>query len=490
MGNCCISTPSVNTEKTGFNEVRILTIATIATSAGGNGGLNKKNTSGMSDLYQKEFDNEGAPCRDAGRTSLHRCRYDSGTKDGQSRQTHQVKTMNKTAKSACDSDRQSKKVKTTHGSTRGTRAQKADVKGQAAGKDACTPRPERSYAQTSNTMQKRAQKEVKSTHSDSHSSQQLLMKTSSAEDEKSDVDLYRGEEEIQKELQDKQQSKSAAVGEAQSSVSAAEDLQTYSEREWKGKTTKSQLIRKGYEAIASEFNLRRVRGDNYCALRATLFQVLSQSKQFPAWLDDSDISKWPKEMHADQDFIKEWQFPFEIKKSKWQEAVRCESLEERDRMCQQVFRAHKEEYELLEALKFLMLRTAIQLHSDMEKGSDVPEFCWLLFARDSSKCPKTFFTNHLRHVGFSGGLEQVEMCLLGYSLQQMIRVVRLYKCDTEEFITYYPNDHKKDWPTLNLLTEDDRHYNVLVPKKTSKFDEYGRPKWNQPSEGQSRHVLK
>ncbi|KAL0200904.1 hypothetical protein M9458_004091, partial [Cirrhinus mrigala] len=55
MGNCCISTPSVNTGKTGFNEDRILT---IATSAGGNGGLNKKNTSGMSDLYHKEFDNE------------------------------------------------------------------------------------------------------------------------------------------------------------------------------------------------------------------------------------------------------------------------------------------------------------------------------------------------------------------------------------------------------------------------------------------------
>uniref|UniRef100_A0A673NKS6 Ubiquitin thioesterase otulin-like n=1 Tax=Sinocyclocheilus rhinocerous TaxID=307959 RepID=A0A673NKS6_9TELE len=262
------------------------------------------------------------------------------------------------------------------------------------------------------------------------------------------------EEEIQKELQDKH-------------VSATEDLQTYSEREWKGNTTKSLLIRKGYEAIASEFNLRRVRGDNYCALRATLFQVLSQSKQLPALLHDSEISE----------VIEEWQFPFEISKSKvqhleqclellknkWQEAVQCKSLEEREHMCQQVFSGHDEEYELLEALKFLMLRTAIQLHSDMEKGSDVPEFCWLLFARDSSKCPKTFLTNHLRHVGFSGGLEQVEMCLLGYCLQETIRVVRLYKCDTEEFITYYPNDHKNASP-LCLLTEDDRHYNVLVPK--------------------------
>ncbi|KTF95423.1 hypothetical protein cypCar_00001013 [Cyprinus carpio] len=321
---------------------------------------------------------------------------------------------------------QSKKVKTSHGSTQGTQGQKADVKRWAAGKDACSPGPERS-SESSHTMQKRAPKEARSTHSDSHSSQQHLMKTPSAEDEKGDVDLYRGEEEIQKELQDKQQSESemsffpsAAVGEAQSSVSAAEDLQTYSEREWKGNTTKSLLIRKGYEAIASEFNLRRVRGDNYCALRATLFQVLSQSKQLPAWLHDSDISKWPKEIQSDQDFIKEWQFPFETSKSKvqhleqclellkkrWQETVQCRSLEERERMCRQVFRGHDEEYELLEALKFLMLRTAIHLHSDMEKGSDVPEFCWLLFARDSSKCPKTFLTNHLRHVGFSGGLEQ------------------------------------------------------------------------------------
>ncbi|XP_016380457.1 ubiquitin thioesterase otulin-like isoform X1 [Sinocyclocheilus rhinocerous] len=424
------------------------------------------------------------------------CRYDSGTKDVQNRQSHQFKTMNKTAKSACESDRQSKKkkVKTSHGSTQGTQGQKADVKGQAAEKDACSPGPERS-SESSHTMQKPAQNEAKP--SDSHSSQQDLMKTS-AEDEKGDVDLYRGEEEIQKELQDKQQPKSAAVGETQSSVSATEDLQTYSEREWKGNTTKSLLIRKGYEAIASEFNLRRVRGDNYCALRATLFQVLSQSKQLPALLHDSEISEWPKEMHSDQDFIREWQFPFEISKSKvqhleqclellknkWQEAVQCKSLEEREHMCQQVFSGHDEEYELLEALKFLMLRTAIQLHSDMEKGSDVPEFCWLLFARDSSKCPKTFLTNHLRHVGFSGGLEQVEMCLLGYCLQETIRVVRLYKCDTEEFITYYPNDHKNASP-LCLLTEDDRHYNVLVPKKSSKFDSYGRPKWNPPSDGQS-----
>lgn len=402
----------------------------------------------------------------------------------------------KKSKSGCDSGLQqshNKKPKKNHGSAPGTPGQKAEEKSRAVIKDACFSGPERS-TNSSCTMQKQhADKKPRS------SSQEHLMKTSSAEDEKSDLDLYRGEEEIAEELKKQHQPDLEAVVEAQSSVSAAEDLQTYSEKEWRGNTTKSQLIRKGYEAIASEFRLCRVRGDNYCALRATLFQVLSQSKKLPAWLQDSDIVKWPKELHSDENFLKEWQFPLESKKNnvqhleqcldllkkKWQEAVQCKSLAERERMSQQVFRGLDEEYELLEALKFLMLRTAAQLHLNMEKGSDVPEFCWLLFARDSSKCPKTFLTNHLRHVGFSGGLEQVEMCLLGHSLQQTIKVFRLYKCDTEEFITYYPNDHKNDWPHLVLLTEDDRHYNALIPKKSSRFDEYGRPKWNPPSDGQS-----
>lgn len=52
---------------------------------------------------------------------------------------------------------------------------------------------------------------------------------------------------------------------------------------------------------------------------------------------------------------------------------------------------------------------------------------------------------------------------MGYALQQRIKVYRLYKVDTEEFMTYYPDDHK-DWPCVCLLTEDDRHYNVPVPE--------------------------
>lgn len=68
-------------------------------------------------------------------------------------------------------------------------------------------------------------------------------------------------------------------------------------------------------------------------------------------------------------------------------------------------------------------------------------------------------------VTFDPSLLQVEMFLLGYALQQTIKVYRLYKADTEEFITYYPDDHKQDWPCVCLVTEDDRHYNVPVSKE-------------------------
>lgn len=43
--------------------------------------------------------------------------------------------------------------------------------------------------------------------------------------------------------------------------------------------------------MSSSFgSLRRVRGDNYCALRATLFQVFTHSTQLPSWLQDEDVT--------------------------------------------------------------------------------------------------------------------------------------------------------------------------------------------------------
>uniref|UniRef100_A0A3B4AJH5 Uncharacterized protein n=1 Tax=Periophthalmus magnuspinnatus TaxID=409849 RepID=A0A3B4AJH5_9GOBI len=298
-------------------------------------------------------------------------------------------------------------------------------------------------------------------------------------------DLYRGAEELSAELTTEAEASSLSEPflklEERCSLAPAVDILSYSEREWKGNTTKSALIRKGYKDMSHKFSsLRRVRGDNYCALRATLYQVLCHTTQMPQWLQEDNITM---DLEAQEEgLICQWIFPgeclrgdgtgdavqqlqcyMELLQKKWQAAVDCASPSERQQLCEQWFQGGEEELALLEALKLLMLARAVELHRAIQKEEDTPLFCWLLFARDSSDCPHSFLANHLSHVGLSAGLEQVEMFLLGYALQCTIQVYRLYKADTEEFITFYPDDHKDDWPCVCLVTEDDRHYNVPVP---------------------------
>ncbi|MBN3324663.1 OTUL thioesterase, partial [Atractosteus spatula] len=308
---------------------------------------------------------------------------------------------------------------------------------------------------------------------------------SPSQDEDGELDLYRAEEEIEESKFEKtaQSKAELAVPQDKCSVAPEVDILTYSEKEWKGNTAKSALIKKGYEEVSKCFSgLRRVRGDNYCALRATLFQAMSQSTEVPDWLQKEDTIQSPVKLAADHEWIAQWRFPqgcgsetksatemltqnLELLKEKWQVVAQAGGVAERWDACSGVFRNEEEEYRLMEALKFLMLSTAIELHGLMEEEKDVPVFCWLLFARDTSSSPCTFLTNHLNQVGFTGGLEQVEMFLLGYALKQTIQVYRLYKSETDEFMTYYPDDHKEEWPRVCLVTEDDRHYNVLVSKQ-------------------------
>ena len=51
------------------------------------------------------------------------------------------------------------------------------------------------------------------------------------------------------------------------------------------------LFAQGYEEVSQKFtSIRRVRGDNYCALRATLFQAMSQPTALPSWLQDPELT--------------------------------------------------------------------------------------------------------------------------------------------------------------------------------------------------------
>lgn len=106
----------------------------------------------------------------------------------------------------------------------------------------------------------------------------------------------------------------------------------------------------------------------------------------------------------------------------WQEVVGCSSEAERQQLCERLFQGGEEELGLLEALKLLMLARAVELHGCMQADGEVPLFCWLLFARDSSDCPRSFLSNHLSHVGLSAGLEQVGVLL--FAAQQIAGVLR------------------------------------------------------------------
>ncbi|XP_078276097.1 ubiquitin thioesterase otulin-like isoform X4 [Rhinoraja longicauda] len=292
-------------------------------------------------------------------------------------------------------------------------------------------------------------------------------------------DLYRDEDDIEKDKSQRllDESQLAAVATERSTIEPSMTILEYCTREWKGNTAKAQLIRNAYEAICEDFNsIRRVRGDNYCALRATLFQALHNDEKLPC-LQQDDLDQIPNKLIGENHvWIKQWYFSIQdsgdgnpVKllsgylralKDKCTRLYEMDSWEERKAACEELFQTDTEEYIMYEAVKIMMLAKAIELNSNQVQEKDVPLFSWLLFARDTSTSPYEFMKNHLNHVGNTGGLDQVEMFLLGYSLQVTIRVFRLYKFGTDEFITYYPDNHKDDWPMVTLVTEDDRHYNV------------------------------
>lgn len=56
------------------------------------------------------------------------------------------------------------------------------------------------------------------------------------------------------------------------------------------------------------------------------------------------------------------------------------------------------------------------------------------------------------------------MCLLGYALGVVIQVFRPSQVNKPDFIANYPylEDVPPLTPTVSLVAEDDRHYNILV----------------------------
>ncbi|XP_046985769.1 uncharacterized protein LOC124555767 [Schistocerca americana] len=255
------------------------------------------------------------------------------------------------------------------------------------------------------------------------------------------------------------------------------DLLQYALKEWKGSTKKAETILKGYAEIPSTLgvsHLRRIRGDNYCGVRAAVFQVLAQGLTVPSAYSTLQYLMSSEGHNLVQDWTFAGRLPYEGSNVLFGIESCLQSLDNMPRLLASHIADREDEVthilnsdptmdlHIMEAVKLHMLKNAIELYHNYTNGEDVPLFAMLMFSRDTSETPRELMRNHLLEVGNTAGLEQIEMFLLGFTLHVTLRVVRPSMYGTEEYICCYPENSNENWPQVLLIAEDDRHYNVLV----------------------------
>ncbi|XP_059489301.1 uncharacterized protein LOC132204683 [Neocloeon triangulifer] len=266
----------------------------------------------------------------------------------------------------------------------------------------------------------------------------------------------------------------------QMNICEKEQILQYALREWHGNTPTAQRMLKGYSEVPGVLGtqyIRRIRGDNYCALRAALFQCLVMDLPVPS--GDATFTALTKAINHGSPWIQEWQFagrlPYRgtdvlhgIKKCLESldnlAKLMSESSNRESLLVHMLNTSPSLDLHILEAVKLHMLAAALQIHKhNVTTTDELPLFAILMFARDTSETPQDFTKNHLQVVGDSGGLEQVEMFLLSHTLGTSIKVVRPNSFGTEDFVCCFSTDESTtNRPTIILIAEDDRHYNVLL----------------------------
>lgn len=211
-----------------------------------------------------------------------------------------------------------------------------------------------------------------------------------------------------------------------------------------------------------------------------LFQIFSQGLSFPSWMKEKDIVKLPEKLLFSQgcNWIQQYSFGpekytgsnvfgklrkcVELLKTQWTEFSGMRDYHKRGRMCNILFSDAILEYKLYEAVKFIMLYQVSEVYEQMKTNKIIPGLFRLLFSRESSSDPLSFMMNHLNPMGDTCGLEQIDMFILGYSLQVKIKVFRLFKFNSRDFAVCYPEEPVREWPEISLLTENDRQYHIPI----------------------------
>ncbi|XP_076352963.1 uncharacterized protein LOC143248463 isoform X2 [Tachypleus tridentatus] len=248
-------------------------------------------------------------------------------------------------------------------------------------------------------------------------------------------------------------------------------------------TSQVDILTKGYIQIISSYGwnkLRLVRRDEYCALRASLFQALSQGlpvlqhyggastvyQKLEKWLSDS--CPW----------LKLWNFSEELPYRKTnclqgfqtclqmleetEKEVAITTTDVEDFLVTKLNSNPTLDLHLMEAVKLLMLVSAIELYPRYQSQENLPVFIWLLFARETSRTPKDLMLNHLNALKQTKHIREVELYLLGYSLFVTLKVFQLLHYGGDNFVTHYPEWNIGTWPEIVLIAENDLCYNTIV----------------------------
>ncbi|KFO33040.1 Protein FAM105A [Fukomys damarensis] len=120
------------------------------------------------------------------------------------------------------------------------------------------------------------------------------------------------------------------------------------------------------------------------------------------------------------------------------------------------------EHKLNEAFKFIMLNQVTEVYEQMKTNKIIRSLSRLLFPREASSDPWSFMMSHLNSVGDVCALKQMDMFILGYSLEVKIKVSCLFKFNSRDFAVCYLEEPHQEQPEISLLTEIDRHYHIPV----------------------------
>jgi ubiquitin thioesterase otulin len=267
-------------------------------------------------------------------------------------------------------------------------------------------------------------------------------------------------------------------------------IEEYVAQEWTGFTPRAEKMKKGYSAIeqAGYKNIQQIRGDNYCGLRASLYQALRLGIAFPSIKETLELLK--KEMHG----LLNWNFAnqkrlieelnervgsdqntqygmfermkfvlekFEEKTASFQNLAK----DERESEAYRLLNSKEGDVIFKEALKLHMMAGFLRLYQMKENNQEIPEFAYTMFAYEETETPQKFMINSLNLAGDTAGLLQQEMCLLAHILSTSIKVFRPGSYgDQWDFINTFPvaKENQDISKPLILVSEDNRHYNVAT----------------------------